>query len=52
MEPVYYRKNKNVIFPFLEENLGLENPQNYIPIYDTLFSLNENNKNTINLNNK
>lgn len=52
MEPVYYRKNKNVIFPFLEDNLGLENPQNYIPIYDTLFSLNENNKNTINLNNK
>jgi len=52
MEPVYYRKNKNLIFPFLEDNLGLENPQNYIPIYDTLFSLNENNRNTINLNNK
>ena len=32
------RKNKNVIFPFLEENLDLENPQNYKPYLDEIRS--------------
>ena len=52
MEPVFYRKNKNIAFSFLEKELQLEKIQNYVPIYDTLFTLNETNKNTINLNNK
>ena len=49
-----YRKNKNKeLFDQLSdpELMGLENIQNYIPIYDRFFNLNENNFNSINLNN-
>ncbi len=52
MEPVFYKKNKNKTFSNLESVLNVDNTQNYIPLYDTLFSLNETNKNSINLNNK
>ena len=52
MEPVFYRKNKNNIFPYLQSELNLYSPQNYIPLYEKLFVLNETNKNSINLNNK
>ena len=52
MEPIFYRKNKNIAFPYLEKELDVCNLQNYIPIYDLFFTLNENNRNSINLNNK
>tara|TARA_X000000368_G_scaffold63610_1_gene45171 strand:+ start:3422 stop:5098 length:1677 start_codon:yes stop_codon:yes gene_type:complete len=52
MEPVFYRKNKNKIFPYLQSELNIDTPQNYIPLYEKLFVLNETNKNSINLNNK
>ena len=52
MEPIFYRKNKNIAFPYLEKELDVSNLQNYIPIYDLFFTLNENNRNSINLNNK
>ena len=50
-----YRKNKNNNFlKYLEEmnEINIKNLQNYIPIYNSFFSLNENNFNSINLNNK
>ena len=49
---IYYRKKRNQhLFQSLEKSeLGLENMQNYIPIYDRFFSLNDTNKNGINLN--
>ena len=50
-----YRKNKNNNFlKYLEEmnEINISNLQNYIPIYNSFFSLNENNFNSINLNNK
>ena len=52
MEPIFYRKNKNIAFPYLEKELDVSKLQNYIPIYDLFFTLNENNRNSINLNNK
>jgi hypothetical protein len=50
-----YQKRKNTeLFKSLEtpESLFLSNAQNYIPIYNKFFSLNESNYNSINLNNK
>ena len=49
---IYYRKKKNQhLFQSLgKSDLGLTKMQNYIPIYDRFFSLNETNKNLINLN--
>jgi len=49
---IYYRKKKNQhLFQSLEKSdIGLTKMQNYIPIYDRFFSLNETNKNVINLN--
>jgi hypothetical protein len=50
-----YQKRKNSeLFKSLEnpESLFLSNTQNYIPIYNKIFSLNETNFNNINLNNK
>ena len=48
-----YQKIKNQnLFSSFEKNLGLENVQNYIPIYNRFFTLNETNYNVINLNNK
>ena len=51
---VHYKKNKNeVLFQeFADEKLVNRNSiQNYIPIYQTFFNLNETNYNSINLNN-
>ena len=51
---INYRKNKNTeLFDKikLEEFLNLENPQNYIPLYERFFNFNETNYNSINLNN-
>ena len=50
-----YQKRKNAeLFKSLEnpESLFLSNTQNYIPIYNKFFSLNETNYNSINLNHK
>lgn len=51
---INYRKNKNnELFEQMQDNnlLGIENIQNYIPIYERFFNLNEKNYNSINLNN-
>ena len=52
---VNYQKKKNIeLFKSLEDrrSLFISNAQNYIPIYNKFFSLNETNFNGINLNNK
>jgi hypothetical protein len=52
---INYQKRKNLeLFQNLENKniLDLSNTQNYIPIYNRFFSLNETNFNSINLNNK
>ena len=52
---IFYRKNKNTkLFGILEKDdvLDIKQPQNYIPIYNNFFSLNDNNWNLINLNHK
>ena len=51
---LYYKKVKNShIFEYLEKSeLSLHNLQNYIPIYNKFFNLNEDNYNNINLNQK
>lgn len=51
---INYRKNKNTeLFDKIKskEFLNLENPQNYIPLYERFFNFNETNYNSINLNN-
>ena len=55
MIKINYQKRKNTeLFKHFEEptSLFLSNTQNYIPIYTRFFSLNDNNYNSINLNNK
>ena len=50
---LHYKKNdnKNLFSKFSTiENLNIHNVQNYIPIYETFFSLSQNNANAINLN--
>jgi len=50
---IFYQKRKNTeLFKSLEKPdiLFLSNPQNYIPIYNRFFSLNDTNFNNINLN--
>ena len=51
---LYYRKTKNdELFKTLEKSdIQLSNIQNYIPIYEKFFSLNNSNYNSINLNHK
>jgi len=52
---VNYQKRKNVnLFNKFQtnKNINLSNVQNYIPIYDRFFSLNNTNWNSINLNNQ
>ena len=52
---INYQKRKNLeLFKSLESNdsLFLSNTQNYIPIYNRFFLLNESNYNCVNLNNK
>ena len=52
MFEINYKKNNNKkLFEYLEKN-GFSNIQNYIPLYSLYFSINENNYNNINLNNK
>ena len=54
MEIGYKKNNNGRLFLHLEEKylLNVENPQNYIPLYENFFSLNETNYNNINLNQK
>ena len=50
---INYQKRKNInLFSKFQTNktICLEQVQNYLPIYDRFFSLNENNYNSINLN--
>ena len=48
-----YKKRKNIeLFSSFEKEFQISKLQNYIPIYDSFFTLNETNYNTINLNNK
>ena len=52
---VNYQKRKNVnLFNKFQtnKNINLSNVQNYIPIYDKFFLLNNTNWNSINLNNQ
>ena len=50
---VNYQKRKNTeLFKSLEGSLLLSKTQNYIPIYNRFFSLNDTNYNSINLNHK
>ena len=51
--PINYQKRKNVnLFTKFQtnKNINLSNSQNYIPIYDRFFALNNTNWNSINLN--
>jgi len=52
MELHYIKQDNSKLFHTLStiENLEVNNAQNYIPIYETFFSLSKNNANTINLN--
>ena len=55
MITINYQKRKNTeLFKHFEEptSLFLSKTQNYIPIYTRFFNLNDNNYNSINLNNK
>ena len=55
MITINYQKRKNIeLFKHFEEptSLFLSKAQNYIPIYTRFFNLNDNNYNSINLNNK
>jgi hypothetical protein len=47
----YRKKNNDNLFNNLEDFLNVESIQNYIPIYNNFFELNETNYNNINLNN-
>ena len=51
---IFYKKNQNEdLFSNFQnsEFLNMNNPQNYIPLYNNFFTLSENNFNSINLNN-
>ena len=52
MELHYKKQDNSTLFHAFStiENLEVNNVQNYIPIYETFFSLSKNNANTINLN--
>jgi len=52
MFSIYYNKNNNsALFKHLEKN-DFQNVQNYVPLYDNYFNLDEKNYNSINLNHK
>lgn len=52
MFDLFYKKNRNgQLFSYLEEN-GFRDVQNFVPIYQKFFSLDNNNFNSINLNQK
>lgn len=46
----YNKRNNELLFKSLEDNLSLTKIQNYLPIYNIFFELNDNNYNNINLN--
>ena len=54
MDINYKKVNNNKLFDNLaiKSLLNVDNIQNYIPIYNLFFDLNENNSNAINLNNQ
>ena len=54
MELNYKKNDNNNLFKDFEKDdlLNVFNLQNYVPIYNKFFSLNENNYNSINLNNE
>ncbi len=54
MDITYKKVNNSELFNnFKDENLlNMSECQNYIPLYNNFFSLNENNYNSISLNNK
>ena len=54
MELNYKKNNNKQLFETINKNefLDIENIQNYIPLYNNYFQLNNSNYNTINLNNK
>jgi hypothetical protein len=47
----YQKRNNVLLFKDLEKQLNIENCQNYIPLYNKLFQLNNTNYNNINLDN-
>ena len=50
---VSYKKNNNTkLFNKFKKDCGFDKIQNYIPIYEKFFSLNENTYNSVNLNHK
>jgi len=52
MKSFTYSKNKNKkLFNSMKNKMDIEEVQNYIPIYDVYFNLNDKNYNSINLNN-
>lgn len=52
MFELYYSKHRNSkLFDYLEKEDDYENMQNYIPIYDMFFQMNDTNWNNVNLNN-
>ena len=46
----YYKRNNKQLFQDFEQNLGIFDAQNYIPIYNNFFNLTSSNFNQINLN--
>ena len=53
MVVVSYKKNNNTkLFNKFKKDCGFDKIQNYIPIYEKFFSLNENTYNSVNLNHK
>ena len=47
----YQKRVNNQLFQDLEKHLNVENCQNYIPIYNKIFQLNNTNYNNVNLDN-
>ena len=47
----YQKRTNNSLFQDLEKELDVENCQNYIPIYNKIFQLNNTNYNSVNLDN-
>jgi len=54
MEITYKKTNNSSLFKEFEDNelLNMSSCQNYVPLYNKIFSLNDNNHNSINLNNQ
>ena len=47
----YQKRNNSILFQDLEKHLNIEKCQNYIPIYNKMFQLNNTNYNNVNLDN-